>query len=599
MNQPTSQSIAKLLREVAAVLEIKKDNPFRINAFKRAAENIEILSDTQLESLWQSHQLEKIPGIGESLAQSLDELFKTGQVKEFNQLKKQVPEAVFALITIPGLGPKKAYRLVKGLKIKKANRAIENLLLAAKQGKIRELAGFGEKSQQDIINNIKRQRENEKENSRMLLDEADKLAQRIVSYLKKSPAVLTAEPLGSLRRRISTIGDIDLAAETKKPQEVINYFINFPEKKEVLTKGKKSSARILLTNGKQVDLRAFSPHHRGSMLQHFTGSKDHNIALRELALKKSLSLSEYGIKNLKSSKTFHLTKEKDFYQFLGLDWIPPEIRENQGEIEAAQEKKLPKLVKLADIKGDLHLHSNFPIEPAHDLGQASIEEIFSQAVEKKYQYFAISEHNPSQSGHNKDEIIALIKKKRKLVDQINYSQKESLKKRSKNLPFVFNSLEVDIKPNGKLAIPEEAFQYLDFIIAAIHSQFYLPKKVMTERIITGLSHPKVKIWAHPANRLIGKRPSTEIDWEKVFAFCKEKNKIIEINASPRRLDLPDFLIKKAVSQKIKLVINTDSHHLDQLDFMTYGVDCARRGWAEKSDIVNTLPLDKIKKILLS
>ncbi|KUK83437.1 MAG: PHP domain protein, partial [Microgenomates bacterium 39_6] len=309
MKPPTSQSVAKLLREVAAVLEIKKDNPFRIKAFKRAAESIEILSDPQLKSFWQSHQLDKIPGIGKSLAQSLEELFKTGQVKEFDQLKKKVPEAVFVLITVPGLGPKKAYRLVKGLKIKNADRAIEDLLLAAKQGKISQLAGFGEKSQQEIINNIKRRRENEKENSRMLLYEADQLAQKIVFYLKKSPAILAVKPLGSLRRRISTIGDIDLAAETKKPQEVINYFVNFPEKKEVLVKGQKSSARILLTNGKQVDLRVFLSRHYGSMLQHFTGSKSHNIALRELALKKGFSLSEYGIKNFKNNKTFHFEKE--------------------------------------------------------------------------------------------------------------------------------------------------------------------------------------------------------------------------------------------------------------------------------------------------
>ncbi len=599
MNQLTNQEIAKILREVAAVLEIKKDSPFKIAAFKRAAENIEKLSAVQLKNTWQKKQLQKIPGIGESLAQSLSELLKTGQVKKFNNLKKQVPQAVFTLMTIPGIGPKRAYQLAKGLKINKTDRPIKKLLLAGKKGKISQLPGFGKKSQQEILDNIKRKKRSEGESSRMLLYEADQLTQKLISYLKKSPVVLRAKPLGSLRRRVATIGDIDLAVKTKKPQEVINHFTNFPETKQVLSKGQKSSARILLTNKQQVDLRVFSPRNTGSMLQHFTGSKDHNIALREFALKKNLSVSEHGIKNLNTNKTTSFKKEKDFYNFLKLDWIPPELRENQGEITAAQKKQLPKLIKLNDIKGDLHIHSNFPIEPSHDSGQASIKKILSWASNKNYQYFALTEHNPSQSGHTNKEVITLLKKKQESIEQINYSLKNPRNKRSKNLPFIFNSLEIDIRPDGSLALPEKAFEYLDFGIAGVHSKFNLEKKAMTKRIIKGLDHPKIKIWAHPANRMIGKRPSSEIDWEKVFAFCKKKNKIIEINASPRRLDLPDFLIQKAIKQKIKLIINTDSHNLSQLNLMAYGVSCARRGWAQKADIINTLSLDKIKKILLS
>jgi DNA polymerase (family X) len=598
-SQINSQEVAKALREIAAVLEIKKDTPFRISAFKRAAESVEKLPTTQLKNLWQKEQLQEIPGIGESLAQSLDELLKTGQVKEFNALKKQVPQSIFVLITIPGIGPKKAYRLAQGLKIKKADQVIKKLLLAGRQGKISQLSGFGKKSQQEILDNIKRKKVNESKSTRMLLFQADELSQEITTYLKKSSAVLVVKPLGSLRRRVETIGDLDLAVKTKKPKKVIAHFVNFPEKQEILTEGKKSSSRILLNNGRQVDLRVFQPRNAGSMLQHFTGSKEHNINLRELAQKKGLSLSEYGIKNLENNKTFHFEKEKDFYRFLNLDWIPPELRENQGEIAAAQKSQLPKLVKLSDIKGDLHIHSNFPIEPAHDLGQASIKEILSWATAKKYQYFALTEHNPSQRGHRKNEVVALIKKKRKLIDQINYSQIKSIKNRSKKLPFVFNSLEIDIKPNGDFALPEEAFEYLDFAIVGIHSQFYLKKEAMTQRIIKSLSHDKVKILAHPTGRILGKRPLIEADWDKIFAFCKKKNKIIEINASPYRLDLPDFLIRKAIKQKIKLAINTDSHKLDQLKFMTYGIACARRGWTEKKDIINTMPLDKIKKILLS
>jgi len=597
--QIDSPGIAKILREIAAVLEIKNDTSFRISAFKRAAENIEKIPTTQLKNLWQKKQLQEIPGIGESLAKSLAELLKTGQVKEFNTLKKQVPQSIFSLITVPGIGPKKAYRLAQGLKIKKADQAIKTLLIAGRQGKISQLAGFGEKSQQEIIENIKRQKASNNKAIRMLLPQADQLSQKLIVYLKKSSAVLAVKPLGSLRRRAETVGDLDLAAKTREPQKVIARFTNFPERQETLTEGEKSSSRILLKNGRQVDLRVFHPKNTGSMLQHFTGSKEHNINLRELAQKKGLSLSEYGIKNLKNNKTFHFRKEKDFYQFLGLGWIPPELRENQGEITAAQKGQLPQLVKLNDIKGDLHIHSSFPIEPSHDLGQASIQEIISWATAKNYQYLAFTEHNPSQSGHSKSKVIDLIKKKQKLIDQINYSQKELIKKRSRKLPFIFNSLEVDIKPNGTLALPEEAFKYLDFAVVGIHSQFNLKKEAMTQRIIRGLSTNKAKILAHPTGRIIGKRPPIEADWDKIFAFCKEKNKIIEINASPRRLDLPDFLVRKAIKQKIKLAINTDSHNLDQLELMTYGVFCARRGWAEKNDIINTMPLDKIKKILLS
>lgn len=438
-----------------------------------------------------------------------------------------------------------------------------------------------------------------KDKKRMFLYEADILAKEIAKYLKKSSAVLEVRPLGSLRRKKETIGDIDIVVKTQNPKEVFRHFASFPKIKKFLTKNQGDSFKVLLTNQKQVNLRVVVPKDMGLVVQHLTGSKAHNLLLKKFLSKRNLSLSSGSLKNLGSQEEFSFEKEKTFYRFLGLDWIPPELREGHKEIEVAQNKKLPQLVKVSDIKGDLHVHSNFPIGSSHDSGSASVQEILNLAFEKGYQYLAFTEHNPSQSGHNKKEVVNIIKKKRKWVDQINYSNKEGLNVRVKKLPFIFNSLEIDIKPAGDLALPKEAFEYLDFAVGGIHSQFSLSKEAMTKRILKGLSHPKVKVWAHPTSRMLPYRPPIEIDWEVVFAFCRKNNKILEINASPKRLDLPDTLIKQAISKKIKLVVNSDGHHLDQLALMPYGVFQARRGWAQKTDLVNTLDLDKVRVILLS
>jgi len=603
MSQLTNQEVAQILRQVAASLEIKNKNRFRISAFQRAADNVEKHS-IPLTKLWQEKKLEDVPGIGQSIAQSLSQLFATGQAKEFKKITKTIPEAVFVLMTIPGLGPKTAYQLTKKLKIKSAKQAVNKLRSAAKKGQVKNIPGFGQKKEQQILVNIKRWQEKQKKNKRMLLYEADKIAKEIISHLKKSKDIIEAYPLGSLRRKTETVGDIDIAVKTKKSQEVIEHFTNFSKTDRVLVKGKKASASILLTNKKRADLKVVLPKNTGSMMQHFTGSKEHNIALRELALKKGLSLSEYGIKNLATKKLTSFSKEKPFYNFLGLSWIPPEIRENNGEIKAAKQQfqgkqnGLPKLIKEKDIKGDLHIHSDFAIESSHDLGTASAKDIINWAKEKNYQYLAFSEHNPSQSGHNKKEIIKLLKKKKRWIEQINYSNKRPTKKGVKKLPYVFNSLEVDIKPDGSLALPDEAFDLLDFAIAGLHSQFNLGKEAMTKRIIKGLSQPKIKILAHPTSRMINRRPPIEADWGKIFSFCQKNKKILEINASPHRLDLPDYLVREAIEAKVKLVINTDSHDLVRLELMTYGVSCARRGWAQKTNIINALSLDKVKKILL-
>ena len=440
----------------------------------------------------------------------------------------------------------------------------------------------------------------------MLLPYADRIAQEIINYLKESPAVLEAYPLGSLRRQVATIGDIDIAVKTEKPKEVIHHFTNYPKIKKVLERGEKALCRVILKNNRQIDLRTQAPQNFGAMLQYFTGSKHHNIALREFALKKGLSLSEHGIKKVKSQsarqriKVKNFATERDFYHYLGLGWIPPELREGSGEIEAAAKGRLPRLVEKKDIKGDLHLHSNFEIEPSHDLGENTMEEMVAWAITNGYEYLAFSEHNPSLSQHREKEIIDLIKRKKEQIEQINYSIKKGHFKRAKNVNFyVMNSLEVDIRPDGSLALPEKALNLLDFIIVSVHTQFGLPREKMTQRILKGLEHPKAKILGHPTGRLLNQREGYELNWEKLFSFCQKNNKMLEVNAYPNRLDLPDFLIREAVKRKIKLVINTDSHALGQMEFIKYGVATARRGWAQKEDIINTQGVGEIKKILLS
>jgi len=586
-----NQQIAQLLKAVSAALLVKGENQFRVQAYDRAAVAIEHAT-SEVKDLWDDGQLTSLPGVGASIAQHLDELFRTGRVKHFEEIFKGLPEAMFELIQIPGIGPKSAYKLCKALGITKARNAIKKLEKAAKDGEVRKIEGFGEESERDILQNIA---EFHRRENRMLLSFAENLAQKIAAYLKKEPAVLRVEPLGSLRRRCATIGDLDLAVATNQPEKVVDHFLRFPQVKQVLNKGSRK-ASVVLFNGRQVDLRVQEEASFGALLQYFTGSKQHNIALRTLAQKRHLSLSEYGIKKVNGKeKLFRFKTEKAFYNFLGLDWIPPELREDTGEIEAAQKHQLPQLVTPEDIKGDLHIHSDFDVETSHDLGQDGLEKILSVAADLGYEYIAIADHTPSTSQHTSQQIIDLLKRRREYYEQIIYSREKSENKRTIK---VFISLEIDILPDGRLAIPEKAFDYLDFAIVSVHSSFRLSRQKMTHRVLTALAaHPKIKILGHPTGRLLNEREGYELDWEALFDLCQKKEKFLEVNAWPNRLDLPDTLVREAVKNGVKLVINTDSHAADQLRVMPYGVYTARRGWAEKKDILNTLSLAELEKKL--
>ena len=586
-----NKEVARLLRNVAASYRIKDEKKyyFQLIAYENASDTIESLPE-QLENLYKENKLDNVPNIGKTIKSRLEELFKKGKVSHFDYVLKGIPPAVFALIEIPSLGPKRAYKLSIELGLKNQDTAVDELEKIAKSGGIAKIPGFGEKSEKDILRAIAEFKLGKGKTTRMVLPIAFEVGQRVLDYLYLSKKVKRAETLGSLRRMMPTIGDVDIAVATDDPKAVINHFVKFPNLERVIEKGP-TTASILALGGKQIDLMTQPVKSFGSLLQHFTGSKNHNVHLREYALKNGMSLSEKGIKkNINGKeKLLKFDTEESFYSELSMDWIPPEIREDTGEIELALKHSLPKLIELSDIKGDFHLHSSFPIEPSHDLGKNTIEEMISKAKSLHYEYIAFSEHNPSISKHTSSQIYDLILKRNEEIYRVEDLYKIKIVK----------MLEVDILPNGSLAIDDKALDKLDAIIVSIHSVFSIDPRQMTKRVISGLSHPKAKILAHPTGRLLNKRNGYELIWDELFDYVKKNKKILEINSWPYRLDLPDTLIRKAKELGIKFAINTDSHASDQMDLMRYGVAMARRGWAEKNDIINAMSYNEMTKYLLN
>lgn len=587
----TNAAISELLRKIAASYEITGANRFRIIAYERAADSIEHLT-SEVKDYWDDGKLDEIPGVGGSIAGNLDELFKTGKSKHWETVLSQVPGAIFPLLLVPGIGPKKAFTLVTKLKLDNPKTVIADLEKAAHQGLIAEMEGFGEKSQTVILESIATYKRGAIKENRMPLPYADSIAREIIAHLKKHPKVERVDALGSLRRQVSTIGDVDIAAATEKPEEVLEHFLKFPHTK-LIDHGPKG-ATVLLANGKQVDVRVQKPKAYGAMLQYFTGSKNHNIQLRNLALEKGLSLNEHGIKTVKTGKTKEYATEELFYKAVGLPYIPPELREDKGEIAAALKGKLPELLELEDMKGDLHVHSSYDLHSSHDVGKDTIATILSKAGKLGYEYVGFSDHNPRLSDQSKQQIVDIMKRRKEKYEQQYSSWKDSVKERV----HYFLMCEVDIQPDGKLALPLEAMDFIDAVIVSIHSAFTQPKKQVTERLITALTmHPKVRALGHPSGRLLGSREGVDADWPAVFEVAKKHDIALEINAYPDRLDLSDALVYDAVRNGNRLMIDTDAHAVEHMDLMRYGVSVARRGWAEKDDILNTLGYTDFRKWL--
>lgn len=585
MKDFTNGQIAKILRSIAGAYTIKNEVKYRfqILAYQKAADAIES-SSKEVRDLLKENQIDKLPGIGESIKKHLTELFEKGEVKHFNDILENVSPAVFPLLDIPSFGPKKAFKLISAFGLKDPKTVIDKIYDLAIKNKISSLDSFGEKSQSDIITAIEEYRLGKTKSARMVLPFAQDVANDILEYLRENKDVVEAYPLGSLRRKKSTIGDVDIAVTSKNPQKVLTHFVNCPYKDRIIEKGE-VTASIVLSGNKQIDLMVLSPDQIGSLLQHFTGSKEHNVKLREYALKKGYSLSEKGIK-LKSGTLKKFDDEKKFYEFLDLKWIPPELRENNGEIEASLQNKLPKLVEERDIKGDFHIHSDYPLDSSHDYGKDNMQTMIDKAISLKYEYIGFSEHNPSVGRHSELEVYKLLAERNKKIEQ--------LRKSNKNIRII-NLLEVDILTSGKLALSDRCMGLLDMAIVSIHSSFRTSKESITKRILSGLSHPKAKILAHPTGRLINQRSGYEAFWEEIFEFVKKHNKALEINAWPTRLDLRDDLVFQARKMGCKFVINTDSHAVTHMDNMKYGVSVAKRGWCEKIDILNTLSCTDLEK----
>lgn len=564
---------AKIFWEMADFLELKEDNPFKIRAYRKAAQNIESLSKSVEEIYAQGSikALQAVPGIGLHIAEKIEEQIKTGKVHTHDKLAKEFPKGFLDLVNIPGMGPKTALLLYKKFKIDSPAK----LEKAAKAGKLQGLPGMGAKKEENILRGISLKKES---HGRFLLDDATAHAELIVEELKKLREVKKTLPCGSLRRGKETIGDIDILVISDKPTKVMDTFVKLSAVRDVLAKGATKSS-VILKNGMQADVRVVKEKFFGSAAHYFTGSKGHNIHLRQMAQKKGWKISEYGI--FKGKKQIGGEKEEEMFEKLGLQYIPPELREARGEFEAAAKGKIPKLVELKDIKGDLHLHTK-----ATD-GFNTIEEMAQAAKKLGYEYILITEHTKSTrvaGGLTEKETLAHLKKIR------------AANKKLKGIEILAGS-EVDILPDGKLDYSDEVLKQLDIVLAAVHSRFKMPKKEMTARVIKAFQNKYVNIFAHPSGRLIGERDPYEIDTEKVLQAAKKYNVAIEINAHPKRLDLTDAYCRRAKELGIKLVIATDAHSADQLELMKYGVITARRGWLEAKNIINTFPLAKLKKLL--
>ena len=568
-----NQSIAQIFNEIAELLDLKAENVFRVRAYRRAAQNIEGLSKDV--AILSREDLESIPGIGKDLAGKIQEYLDTGKITQHEELKKQIPHGVLELLRVPGLGPKTSMMLYEEKKIKN----IEELEALSRAGRLAGLPGIQKKTEENILKGIEQIKRG---TERRPLGRVLPLAEDIINRVKEKAPVDRIIVAGSIRRRKETVNDIDILATSKKPQKVMEAFIKLPQVTRVLMHGPTKSS-VIIDEGIQVDLRIVEEASYGAALQYFTGSKQHNIKLREMAVRAGLKINEYGVFQEPGDKRIGGKREEDVYQALKMPLIPAELREDTGEIEAALEGKLPDLVSIEDIKGDLHVHTKWSD------GSHTLEAIIQGARKKGYQYIAVTDHTKGLGvAHGLDE--TRLAEEIRAIDEAN----------KKLTGFkILKGTEVDIRSDGSLDLSDEALSGLDIVVASIHSGFKQSREQITRRVLSAIRNPCVSIIAHPTGRLIGEREAYAIDLEVVLKEAARYGVAMEINAYPLRLDLNDLHLKMARDYGVSLVISTDTHVLDQYDFMTYGVSVARRGWVEKKDVLNTLDVDSLIRRLKS
>lgn len=572
MSKLKNLELSRIFEQIARILKIKGENPFKIRAYEKITLVLENLP-IDIETIYYQGGLSNIPGVGTGIAKKIEEFLTTGKLEYYEKLKETIPSGVIELLDISEVGPKTAKLLYEQLDIDN----IEKLEKAVRQHQIKDLPGMGEKSETNILRGIglyKRRKE------RFLLGLALPLAEEIVKNLSRLDETDKISFAGSLRRKKETIGDIDILVTSQKPEKIMKTFISFPHVREILAEGPTKSS-VITKDDIHIDVRVVEPISFGAALQYFTGSKAHNIKLRELAVKRSLKINEYGVFDVKTDRRVAGEREEEIYQILNLPFIPPELREDRGEIKAAQENKLPKLMEYSQIKGDLHLHTKWS-DGAH-----TIRQMAEAAKKRGYKYIAITEHSQS------------LKFAGGLTEERLKEQIEEIQKLNREFDgfTILTGIEVDIKSDDSLDFSDEILSRLDIVIAAIHSGFKQESKIITERLVGAMQNRFVSIIAHPTGRLIGYRESYQVDINKMMNIAAETGTILEINAYPERLDLNDVYCRMAKEKGVQLAIETDAHSIDGLEFMNLGVDVARRGWLEEKDIINTLPLDKLVKRL--
>ncbi len=560
----TNKELADVFSLVAALLEIKGEVIYKTLAYRRASESLTNLG-RDVNDIWKEggqKALLEIPGVGKAIAEKIDELLRTGRLEYLEKVKKDVPAELAALLQIPDLGPKKVGMFYSKLGII----SIAQLKTAAEAGKLRELPGMGEKSEAKILAGIQSLTHR---SGRLPLGTVLPFAEELKATIRKLPGVKAAELAGSLRRMRQTVGDIDILVASNQPEKVVNAFTQMDNVARILGQGTVKSS-VEFHNGMRAQLWVLAPDRFGTALQYATGSKEHNVRLREMALDKNLSLSDQAFLRTDESEILCATEE-EVYKILGMPYIPPELREDRGEIQAALANKLPKLIEVKNIKAELHSHTTWSD------GQQSILEMAQAAKKHGYKVLAITDHSPS---------IGLVNG---LTTERLHEQRREVEKVRKKMGddlLILHGVEVEIKANATLDLPDETLQWLDIVVASLHVSLRQPRAQATERIVSAIRNPHVDIIGHPTNRKFPDREGADLDMDAVLKAAAETGTALEVNANPARLDLDDVQARRAIELGIKLAINTDAHHSDHIDFLPFGVATARRGWVTAADVVN-------------
>jgi DNA polymerase (family 10) len=563
--------IANIFDEIADFLEIEGENPFRIRAYRNAARTVRGLAAELKDMIAAGEDLTELPGIGKELAAKINEILETGTAKALIKLQQRIPQSVTEILKLPNLGPKRVHILYHDLKIEN----LQQLAKAAGQGRIRALEGFGEKIEKAILEAVEARAQKEK---RFKIDEACHYVDSLIDYLKKVPGVKNVVAAGSYRRARETVGDLDILVTALKTSPVMDRFTQYDEVKEVLSRGTTRSS-VVLRCGLQVDVRLVEQSSFGAAWQYFTGSKDHNIAIRRLGQQRGLKINEYGVFRFK--KRVAGKTEESVYRALDLPLIPPELRENRGEIEAARDNRLPDLIELKDLKGDLHMHTRMTD------GRNSLKEMAQAARKRGLNYIAVTEHSDRlkvAGGLDPPRLMQQIEE----IDRLN----ETIKGIT-----VLKGIEVEILEDGSLDLNDTVLSRLDLVIGSVHSHFGLPPEKQTERILRAMDHRYFSMLAHPTGRLINEREPYPVDMPRIIHKAADRGCFLELNSNPRRLDLYDIYCQVAKEQRVLVSINSDAHSINDLNYLSFGVAEARRGWLEKDDVLNTRSLAQLRKLL--